>query len=178
MVLIHLPNTQRGIISLKFFVENSSKSTVRICFNTQQIISVTFPAFSTLIIVLCQVPHPASPPPFLNSVLYSVSQSYCGLTFLLQVVCRQPPVLSLWRCHLSPGRLCGVASVRTGLVSTDDGDSAFCYYFCQTLTGIQCCQTQGAMFTPPTSPTEKSLENVLLVFMSDCLCVMFCFRMD
>lgn len=38
----------------------------------------------------------------------------------------QPPVLSLWPCHLSPGRLCGAASVWKGPVSTDDGESAFC----------------------------------------------------
>lgn len=47
----------------------------------------------------------------------------------------QPPVLSLWRCHLSPGRLCGAASVWKGPVSTDDGDSAFCY--CVSETGKQ-----------------------------------------
>lgn len=101
------------------------------------------------------------------------------------MVCSQPPVLSLWRCHLSPGRLCGVASVRTGLVSTDDGDSAFCCCFSQTLTGLQCCRTQGAMFTSPTSPKEKSWENLLLVFMPGCfhfnfllLRLMLCFGMD
>lgn len=47
----------------------------------------------------------------------------------------QPPVLSLWRCHLSPGRLCGAASVWKGPVSTDDGDSAFCR--CVSETGKQ-----------------------------------------
>lgn len=47
----------------------------------------------------------------------------------------QPPVLSLWRCHLSPGRLCGAASVWKGPVSADDGDSAFCR--CVSETGKQ-----------------------------------------
>lgn len=79
----------------------------------------TFPSLSFL---PCSIP----------AVLWCLPRCFgCGRAFLLQVVCSQPPVLSLWCCHLSPGRLCGVASVRTGPTgSTDDGDCAFCCCCC------------------------------------------------
>lgn len=66
-------------------------------------------------------------PPWLHEILLWLSFSPPGGL--------QPPVLSLWRCHPSPGRLCGAASVWKGPVSTVDGDSAFCR--CVSETGKQ-----------------------------------------
>ncbi len=109
--------------------------------------------------------------------LLSVSQrSWWGRAFLLQVVHRRPPVLSLWPCHLSPGRLCGVASVRTGLVSTDDGDSPSLRLLLSDShrTSVLAGHKEQCLISRASPIQEKSWKAVTLVFIFLQFLVLIC----